>query len=313
MSSHQPSSRRPILIAGATASGKSALGVALAERLDGVVINADSMQVYRELRVLTARPSVADEQRVPHVLYGCVPAAVSYSVGRFISDAAAALRDADRNNKVAIFVGGTGLYFKALLDGLSPVPPVPDDVRKRWRQRGDEEGAQNLHDELQRLDPIMAARLERNDRQRIVRALEVREATGRSLASWQSEPGTGVVDATRARCILVKADREVLQARADARVEQMIADGAVDEAARLAALALDPSLPAMRAIGVAPFVAHARGEMTLHDARLAAKLETRQYIKRQETWHRRHMITWKVLSAQEHERIVSDAVSFIQS
>jgi tRNA dimethylallyltransferase len=164
---------KPVLIAGPTASGKSALALALAERLGGVVINADSMQVYSELRILTARPSPEDEARAPHRLYGHVPACEAYSVGRYVADAAAAIAAAAAEGLRPIIVGGTGLYFKALTEGLSPIPPVPDDIRQKWRALANEQGANALWMALKDKDPGMALRLDPNDSQRIVRALEV--------------------------------------------------------------------------------------------------------------------------------------------
>jgi tRNA dimethylallyltransferase len=306
------SSAAPILIAGPTASGKSALALAIAEHVGGVVINADSMQVYRELRILSARPTADEEARVPHALYGFVPAAEAYSTGRYAADAAAAIAKARDQGRRPVVVGGTGLYFKALLEGLSPIPPIDDAVRRHWRAEADRRGAADLHRELMARDAQMAARLAPADTQRIVRALEVIEQTGRSLADWQKQPGAPIIEEAETFRLLVTLDRAELHARADARFDRMIAEGAIEEARALAALNLDPTLPAMRAIGVRPLLSAARGEATLEAAVEAAKLETRQYIKRQETWLRRHMITWKNISKKYMESYMREIFAFIQ-
>jgi tRNA dimethylallyltransferase len=287
---------KPVLIAGPTASGKSALATAIAERAGGVIINADSMQVYRELRVLSARPTAEQEARVPHALYGFVPASDAYSVGGFVRDAGVAIAKAREEGRRPIIVGGTGLYFKALLEGLSPIPDIRDDVREHWRGEAERRGAAALHDDLQVRDPLMAARLAPTDTQRIVRALEVIASTGRSLAEWQTLRGERVLDEADTIRLVVGVDRTELHARADARFEGMMREGALDEARRLSALQLDPDLPAMRAIGVRPLVQLIRGEIDSEKAAAAAKAETRQYIKRQETWLKRHMISWNIVS-----------------
>jgi tRNA dimethylallyltransferase len=282
----------PILIAGPTASGKSALAMALAERDGGTIINADSMQVYRELRILTARPSPADEQRVPHALYGFVPAAEAYSAGRFVRDAAAAIAKAQDEGRRPIVVGGTGLYFKALLEGLSPIPEVDPDVRAYWRAEADRRGAVALHGDLARLDPAMAARLHPTDSQRIVRSLEVLQSTGRSLSQWQALGGEPILDTRATQRYVVRVERTELHARADRRFEAMVKGGAVDEVRSLIEMQLDAGLPAMRAIGVKPIRRYLAGEIPLEQASIQTQAETRQYIKRQETWLKRHMIAW---------------------
>lgn len=301
----------PILIAGPTASGKSALALAIAEHVGGVIINADSMQVYRELRILTARPSPDEEARVPHALYGFTPASDAYSAGRFVADVAGALAKARKAGQRPVIVGGTGLYFKALLEGLSPIPSIDPVIREHWRAEAERRGAAELHRELAARDTRMADRLAPHDTQRIVRALEVIEQTGKSLADWQQIPGVPVIDAANSVRFLVTLDREDLHARADARFDRMIASGALDEARDLEALQLDPDLPAMRAIGVRPLLDVVRGQSSIEAAADAAKAETRQYIKRQETWSRRNMITWRRLYAQYMERIDRDIFAFI--
>ena len=213
-------SSSPILIAGATASGKSALAMAIAERIGGTILNADSMQIYSELRILTARPSAEEEARVPHLLYGHVPAREAYSAGRFVIEAAEAIAGAEGEGRRAIIVGGTGLYFKALLEGLSPIPAVKDDVRAHWRGEAERLGAKALHATLRQRDPEMAERLAPTDTQRLVRALEVLDSSGQSLMHWQSLPGTPVIDGRTAVKLLVSRRREDLHARTDSAVRR---------------------------------------------------------------------------------------------
>ncbi|HUI96372.1 MAG TPA: tRNA (adenosine(37)-N6)-dimethylallyltransferase MiaA [Xanthobacteraceae bacterium] len=282
---------RVVLIAGPTASGKSALALRLAERLGGTIINADSMQVYRDLRIITARPTPAEEARVPHRLYGHVDAAVNYSVGHYVTDAAAALAEARRQGRPAIVVGGTGLYFKALTAGLAAVPPIPPDIRAAVRARLAEHGAPALHAELARHDPAAAARLGPNDRTRVSRALEVVEATGRPLADWHTEGQPPLVAPSAAR-LFIAPDRAELYARIDARFATMIAGGALDEARALAARGLDPLLPAMKAHGIPWLIRHLAGEITLAEAVRQAQLDTRHYAKRQFTWFRHQLGDW---------------------
>ncbi|MFA7307698.1 MAG: tRNA (adenosine(37)-N6)-dimethylallyltransferase MiaA [Hyphomicrobium sp.] len=301
----------PILIAGPTASGKSALAIAIAEHVGGVIINADSMQVYRELRILTARPSPDEEARLPHALYGFVPASEAYSAGRFVADVANALATARQAGRRAVIVGGTGLYFKALLEGLSPIPAIEAEIREHWRAEAERRGAADLHRDLAARDARMAERLASSDTQRIVRALEVIEQTGRSLADWQQVRGAPMIDEAQAVRLLVTLDREDLHARAGARFDRMIASGALDEVRALEALQLNPDLPAMRAIGVRPLLAVIRGECSLEAAAEAAKAETRQYIKRQETWIKQNMITWKIIYKKYMESKSRDIFAFI--
>lgn len=295
----------PILIAGPTASGKSALALAIAEQIGGTVINADAMQVYRELRILTARPSEADERNAPHALYGHVPAAEAYSAARYATEARAAIEAAQAGGRTPIVVGGTGLYFKALTEGLSPIPAIPDDIRSYWRARAVEEGAAALHAVLKQRDAEMAARLQETDPQRIVRALEVLEATGISLARWQEQPGEPVLSIDPERAFVVTRDRAELRSRCDARFDAMVREGALEEVRKLRALGLSSDLPAMRAIGVGPLIALIDGRLTQEEAAEAVQAETRQYVKRQETWIRRNMITWNSISEQEMTTIAA--------
>jgi tRNA dimethylallyltransferase len=285
--------KRAILIAGPTASGKSAFALDLAEKTGGAIINADSMQVYRDLRVLTARPTGEDEARVPHLLYGHVSGREAYSAARFADEASRAIAEARALGLVPIFVGGTGLYFKALLEGLSPVPPVPDDVRAHWRSEAERVGAAALHQVLGARDPAMAARLKATDPQRIVRALEVLEATGRSLADWQETPGEPVLEEDETERFVLMPERDELYRRCDARFEAMMAAGALEEAEALGRQKLDPGLPVMRALGVAPLLDLIAGKTARAEAEERAKAETRQYAKRQVTWLRGNMSAWK--------------------
>ncbi len=282
----------PILIAGPTASSKSALGMALAERFGGVVINADSMQVYRDLSILTARPSAADEARVPHALYGHVDAAVAHSVAAWLCEIEAALEVARAAGRRPVIVGGTGLYFAALTEGLSPMPEVPQAVRDKWRALQDEMPSEALHAELAHRDPAMAARLRPTDPQRIVRALEVIDGTGISLGAFQSQKTKPLVDPARAVPIVIAPDRAVLRDRIARRFEAMMAEGAAGEAAALTSRGLAPSLPAMKAIGVAPLAALSAGEITEAEAVAQAVTESRQFAKRQDTWFRNRFGHW---------------------
>jgi tRNA dimethylallyltransferase len=280
---------RTILIAGPTASGKSALALALAEKLGGVIINADSMQVYRDLRIITARPTPAEEARVPHRLYGYVDAAENFSVGRWCVDAAEALAAAKREARTAIVVGGTGLYFNALTRGLAAVPPIPPDIRDTVRARLANEGAAALHDELKSRDPAAAARLMPNDRARVSRALEVVLATGRSLVDWHEQGMPAALDPARAAKVFLTPPRDALLRNIDARFDAMMEAGALEEVRTLAARHLNPNLPAMKAHGVPWLIRHLKGEIALAEAVDGAKRDTRQYTKRQGTWFRNQL------------------------
>src|SRR5262245_12437103 len=302
-----------ILIAGPTASGKSGLALRLAEQLGGTVINADSMQVYRELRILTARPAREDEARAPHALYGFVSGAEAYSAGRYAIDATRAIEEARLGGHLPIVVGGTGLYFKVLLEGLSPVPSIDPDVRAFWRSRAAARPAPELHAILRARDGAMAARLMPTDRQRIVRALEVLESTGRSLADWQRQPGEPVLAEHEAVRLLTIPDRATQAEMIDARFDAMLGAGALQEVRALLALGLSDELPIMRALGVAPLAAHLAGATSLEVAVAAGKTQTRQYAKRQLTWLRRNMKSWTKVDAQQMERIEASNFSFSEA
>ncbi|HET9573050.1 MAG TPA: tRNA (adenosine(37)-N6)-dimethylallyltransferase MiaA [Methyloceanibacter sp.] len=283
---------KTILIAGPTASGKSAVALALADRLGGTIINADSMQLYRELRLLTARPSEADEAVAPHRLYGTVSANDAFSVGRWLEAAQAAIAEATGGGSVPILVGGTGLYFKALIEGLAPVPDIPREVRAYWREQAARLNAEALHRELAARDPGVAAKLKPNDPQRIVRALEVIDATGVSLSEWQGTPAAPVLDAQTVTRLVIAPEREPLYAAIDARFDRMIENGAIEEVETLLAQGLDDSLPAMRAHGVRELRSYLAGACSLEDAKIKSKTESRRYAKRQMTWARRYMADW---------------------
>ena len=278
-----------VLIAGPTASGKSALALSLAERIGGVVINTDSMQVYRDLRIVTARPTVDEEARAPHRLYGHVDASVNCSAGMWVADAAAALADARAQNRLPIFTGGSGLYFKALTRGLSAVPPIPPDVRDDVRARLERDGVEALHAVLAQRDPAAGERLKPRDRTRIARALEVIEATGRSLTDWHRDGLPSLLPPEKVRAIFLAPEREALYARIDARFGAMLAAGALEEVRALAERHLDSLLPAMKAHGVPALICHLRGEISLDDAAEIGRADTRHYAKRQFTWFRHQL------------------------
>ena len=278
-----------MLIAGPTASGKSALALELAQKAGGVVINADSMQVYRDLRIITARPTPAEEARVPHRLYGHVDAAMNFSAGAWVTDAAKALAEARAQDIVPIFVGGSGLYFKALTRGLSAVPPIAAEIRDDIRARLERDGVERLHAELTKRDPVSAARLNPRDRARIARALEVVEATGRSLSDWHREGLPPLLPPGAFSALFLAPEREELYARIDARFGAMLQAGALEEVERLAARNLDPLLPAMKAHGVPALIRHLNGEITREQAAETGRADTRHYAKRQFTWFRHQL------------------------
>ncbi|MCB1512875.1 MAG: tRNA (adenosine(37)-N6)-dimethylallyltransferase MiaA [Hyphomicrobiaceae bacterium] len=297
-----------VLIAGPTASGKSQLALDIARLTGGVIVNADSMQVYRDLRILTARPSEADVEQADHELYGFLPGDDAYSVGRYAEDVRDVLQRLENGGRLPIIVGGTGLYFRALLSGLSPIPPVPDEIRAYWRATAASCDAATLHGQLAARDPIMADRLVPSDRQRVVRALEVYEATGRSLAYWQSQPGTPVLDEARTVRLVMDVPRHELYARCDRRLLAMVEQGVVDEVEALLAQGLDDELPLMRAVGVAAFASHLAGGAAIDDAITRAQAETRNYVKRQLTWLRRNMITWKAVTLKYNDNELQNSL-----
>ena len=295
--------RRPVgeavLIAGPTASGKSALALELALGTGGVVINADSMQVYRDLRIITARPTQDEEARAPHRLYGHVDAAVNFSAGAWVADAAKALAEANAEGRLPIFIGGTGLYFKALTAGLSVVPPISAEVRDDVRARLERNGVEALHAELARRDPRAAERLNPRDRTRIARALEVVEATGRSLLDRHRAGQPPRLRKDSFRAVFLAPDRDELYARIDARFDAMLGAGALKEVEQLAARQLDPLLPAMKAHGVPALMRHLRGELSLEEATTIGRADTRHYAKRQFTWFRHQLPEFEWVKPEE--------------
>lgn len=277
-----------VVIAGATGSGKSALALALARAFKGAIVNADSQQVYRELRILTARPTAAEEAQAPHSLFGCLSASMRCSAGRWLGLALDAIADIRRAGLLPIVAGGTGLYLKALLEGIAEVPPVPPELVRAAAARLADIGGEAFRAELARLDAESAARLHSADRQRLVRAMTVVQATGVPLREWQrlaKARGTAAV-AGRFLVLALAPPRAALNAALDARFAAMMAAGALDEVRALAALDLDPTLPVMKAVGVAQLLAHVQGEVALDEAVARAQRATRQFAKRQETWLR---------------------------
>jgi tRNA dimethylallyltransferase len=298
-----------ILIAGPTASGKSALAIEIARALGGVVVNADSMQVYKDLHVITARPTLAEQGDVPHLMFGGVDAAVNYSVGRWLTDVRATLADLAAARRPAVLVGGTGMYFKTLTQGISDIPAVPDEVRERVRAGAEGVPPAELHAQLTARDPLTAARLRPTDPQRIVRALEVLEATGQPLAAFQGRREAPILPQGSWRGVFLAPDRQELYRRIDARFERMMESGAVEEVAALAARDLDPALPAMRAHGVPGLIAWLRGEATREEAVARGKADTRHYSKRQFTFARHQLAGFRWAdSAPAAQAILQEAL-----
>lgn len=284
--------RRAVLIAGPTASGKSALALEHAIRDDGVIINTDSMQVYDVLNMLSARPQADELTQAEHFLYGVISPKTRYSTGHWVADVETLIQEGALKGRTLIFVGGTGLYFDALINGIAPVPPVAHEIVEAVEkviQPLDRDGRAQVM--LER-DPEMARRLNEPDRQRVVRALSVLEATGKSLSYWQDVKPTPVLQDWEIDRIILNPDRDVLRARIALRFELMMKASAVEEVETLLALELDPSLPAMKAIGVPEIGAMLRGDVTREEAVERAIISTHQYAKRQRTWFRNRMQDW---------------------
>lgn len=289
-----------ILIAGPTASGKSALALRLAREHDGVVVNADAMQVYEPLRILTARPSEEDMALAEHRLFGHVAGDVTYSTGRWCRDAAAALAEIRARGRLPVVVGGTGLYFRALTGGLSEMPAIPAETREFWRGRLDELGARHLHAELAEVDSETARRLVPTDGQRIVRALEVFHAAGRSIRDYQHQNGVRLVDGEHARRILLAPDRETVRRRIAGRARLMMETGGVEEVAALLSRGLDDRYPVMKAIGVREIAAYLSGVLSREEAEERLVTQTGRYAKRQMTWFRNQLEEgWMVVASAE--------------
>ena len=309
-----------VIIAGPTASGKSGLALALAEKLDGIIINADSMQVYRDLAILTSRPGVSETARVSHRLYGVLDGDSPCSVARWREMALEEISAAAGRGRLPVCVGGTGLYLRALIRGLAAIPEIPEAVHRAARERYKELGGEAFHEELAARDPETVARLHMNDRQRLIRAWEVFEATGRGLREWQKRetPQEGLVAAgVRLAMIVLMPPREALYGACDKRFHGMIKSGLLDEVRALDARGLDPALPVMKALGLREMLRHCRGETSLEDAVLEAQQATRRYAKRQMTWLRHQLDTQgmesMVIESLYEETQLPDIFSFLNS
>ncbi len=300
-----------VVIAGPTASGKSRVAATLAESVDAVVINADSMQVYQGAPILTAQPSAALQARLPHRLYGLLPPEQLCSAGRWRALALAACAEAWRQGRLPLVVGGSGLYLKGLLDGLSGVPEIPAAVREASRALFASLGNADFHRALASRDPVMAARLDPGNSQRLVRAWEVLEASGRSLADWQADAHQGGLR-PQALIILLSPGRDALYHACDARLAEMLGLGALDEVAALLARRLAPDRPLLKALGVAEFARHLAGEVSLTQALAQAQLSTRRYAKRQTTWFRHQLIPQMIADEQFSESLIDKILSFIR-
>ncbi len=278
---------QPVLIAGPTASGKSALAMEIAGKHGGVIINADALQVFSDWRVLTARPTLQDEAVFPHQLYGHVPGDTAYSVGQWLRDVTPILAGQNR----PIIVGGTGLYFTALSEGLADIPNIPPDIRTIADQRMVDDGYQAL---LAELDPETTARIDTQNPVRVQRAWEVLAATGRGIAAWQDETPAPILPLADTQPILLSADKEWLNQRIAQRFDKMLANGALDEAG-VNRDTWSPNLPSAKAIGASELMAYLGGNMTLEQARDSATIATRQYAKRQRSWFRARMKSWNII------------------
>ncbi|MEL7490873.1 MAG: tRNA (adenosine(37)-N6)-dimethylallyltransferase MiaA [Pseudomonadota bacterium] len=297
-----------VFIAGPTASGKSALAINLAREIGGEIVNADAMQVYRELKILSARPSEEEQADVAHHLFGVLSGDEPCSAGCWAAMAAPVISDVLAREKCAIIVGGTGLYFRTLEQGLSPIPDVPPDVRAEARARRERLGADAFYAEVVAADPPMA-RIAPGDTQRLLRAWEVHRATGKPLSSFQAAPGAPIVANPCARLVLAP-DRENLYARCDVRFDAMMAAGALDEARALLAAEFDPQLPIMKALGAAELLAHLRGDLDLDAAIDLAKRNTRRFAKRQMTWFRNQTPDWLRVQTPDEARSVLNRAFF---
>lgn len=278
-----------IILAGPTASGKSALALDIAQAVDVVIINADSKQLYREIPLITAQPSPDEQQQAPHALYGCVSAAEHCSAGRWLDMVKQAIEDAWEQEKLPLLVGGTGMYIKSLVEGISPIPDVEPAVRRQARELFARLGNEAFHKELAALDPQMAERLEVGDSQRVVRAYEVVKQTGKSLAYWQDLPMEKVFNEAQFSTFFLSPEHQKVYDNCNGRFEKMVENGVIDEVRALDTLRLDEELPAMKAHGVPEIRAYLKGDMTLEDAITQAQRNTRHYIKRQFTWFRHQM------------------------
>lgn len=292
--------KHSILIAGPTASGKSAFSLMLAEKLNGVVINSDSMQVYRDLRVLTARPSIEEEQSVPHKLYGYMDASEAGSAAEWRDKAIVAIREAQKQGRVPIVVGGTGMYFRFLLEGVAPIPDIDPEIRCAVRRECDVKGPETLHQHLKDYDPILFERLHATDSQRICRAVEVYRSTGKALSLWQTENDPGPLYSDdqlgMVHKYIIDIDREILYQRCNKRFDLMMTQGALEEVKNLMTRALDSTLPCLKSLGYPELIRAINGEISYEEAIETAKMQTRRFAKRQLTWFRNQFKHWTLVN-----------------
>ena len=301
-----------VLIAGPTCSGKSKIALSLAQKINGVLINADSMQVYADIPILSAQPSRDDQQSVPHLLYGHVSSTSDYSTGTWLEEAVRAIRNSWSEDKVPIVVGGTGLYFEALMAGLANIPPIPEFVRQHVRALANRFGLAGLEERLRVLNALNGMP-EVLDRQRASRALEVRLATGMSLGEWQKRGRNPPFSFESFVPIVLKPDRQAIYETCDARLDAMMAAGALSEVSKLAEYPQEERRGmAFKALGVPQLLRHLEGEMPLDAALTEAKTATRRYAKRQFTWIARHMIAWNGINEKEMEKIMPKIFSIIK-
>lgn len=303
---------RAILIAGPTASGKSELAVRIAEAVGGTVINADALQVYAELKILTARPGPDELARARHALYGFITVKEAYSVARWVEHARVAVAAAERDKRTPILVGGTGLYFRALLDGLAEIPPIPEEIREDANALFDEAGPEGFRDMLRELDPEAAERLKVNDRYRAVRAYEVVASTGRTLAEWHDSEHRPVLAEDETLRFALLPERERLYAAIERRFQAMLEAGALEEAERMLAMQLPPNRPATKALGLSELGDYLSGKIDLPGATEAAVQRSRRYAKRQMTWIRGQMMSWQALEQTQLDQAAQlDGISLL--
>ncbi len=307
----QKSVKDVIIITGPTASGKSALAIDIAREFNGRIINADSMQIYSDLRIVTARPSAADEKIVPHSLYGILDGVQICSANIWRNMAIDAIETTFDDGLLPIICGGTGMYLKTLTEGMSYIPDINKDIRADIRSRLDEVGSLAVYDELAKIDPTMAARLNPADKQRVARALEVVMSTGRSLAKWQQDKPIAPPEYLKFHIITIAPPRDILYDRCNKRFAKMLQYGALEEVKKLMQRNIKSSLPIMRALGVAPIISYLNNEISLKDAEIKACAMTRQYAKRQMTWINNNIISKKHINSQYSEKIIHEIFPFI--
>ena len=306
--------KKVLIVAGPTASGKSDLALELAEEFSGVVINADSMQIYEGLEVVTAAPKSVARSRAPHKLYGVLDPAISFSAGQWLGLAKQEIRSAHEAGFVPIVVGGTGMYLRTLITGIAEIPAIPLAIRENVRSRLVDEGSGILHAELSKFDPNSGARLNVSDSQRIARAVEIYEATGKTLTQWHEESvHTETSPEFEFRSVLLKPPREFLYAACDARFEEMLRTGALDEVGALVNRKLDPNLPAMKALGIPEIMKYLAGELSFEEAVSAGQQMTRRYIKRQGTWFKNKFIADMIIESKYNNNLNPKIFSFISN